>query len=88
MEVGIAGQGPGKLSSIKPGILIKGEGGGYDKNVNINKNCFSCFKHGECIMSILTSATKQVLTFVKTVLTCTISEVNFYTSTKIKTQLL
>ena len=39
-------------------------------------------------MSILTSATKQVLTFVKTVLTCTISEVNFYTSTKIKTQLL
>ena len=35
-------------------------GGGYDKNVNINKNCFSCFKHGECIMSILTSTTKQV----------------------------
>ena len=31
MEVGIAGQGPGKLSSIKPGILIKGGGGGGQK---------------------------------------------------------
>ena len=42
------------------------------KYININKNCFLCFKHGDCIMSIRTSAAKQVLTFVKTVLTSTI----------------
>ena len=40
--------------------------------MNINKNCFSCFKHGECIKSVPTSTAKQVLTFVKTVLTSTI----------------
>ena len=39
-------------------------------------------------MSIPTSLTKQVLTFVKNVLTSTILYVNFYTSTKIETQLL
>ena len=42
------------------------------KYININKNCFLCFKHGECLMSITTSTTKQVLTFVKTLLTSTI----------------
>ena len=35
-------------------------------------------------MSILTSTTKQVLTFVKTALTCTISEVNFYSNLGLK----
>ena len=39
-------------------------------------------------MSIPTSTTKQVLTFVKTVLTSTLLSVNFYTSTKIEKQLI
>ena len=40
----------------------------------INKNCFSCFKHKECVesMPIPTGTTNQVLKFVKTVLTSTI----------------
>ena len=46
---------------------------GYEKNIIIwIKTFFPCFKHGECIMSIPTSTTKQVLTFVKTVLTSTV----------------
>ena len=47
------------------------------------KTIFSCFKYGECITSISTT-TKQVLTFVKTVLTSTILSVNFYTQQKSK----
>ena len=41
------------MSSINKqgvGVLIKG--GEYDKNkyININKNCFSCFKHLENVL--------------------------------------
>ena len=68
--------------------VIKGGGGVQQKYININKNCFSCFKHGECIMGIPTGTTKQVLTFVKTILTGTILQVNFYALTNIETRLL
>ena len=36
------------------------------------KTVFWCFKLGECVMSILTDTTKEVLIFVKTILTGTI----------------
>ena len=39
-------------------------------------------------MGIPTGTTKQVLTFVKTILTGTILQVNFYASTNIETRLL
>ena len=61
---------------------------GVQQKYIINKNCFSCFKHEECVksMQLPTSTTNQVLKFVKTVLTSTIL-CKFYTSTKIKTRL-
>ena len=39
--------------------------GVQQKYLDINKNCFSCFKHEGYLMSIPTSTTKQFLTFAK-----------------------